>query len=103
MEKKEEKDWTIPDDDGNIHVPDELDKLVNKIGFQLRFHTISGKGEVQTVCDIARIAQEYFKPIEKLYTKDEVWLHVQEALKRASEGANDKQSILGAYGKEEIG
>ena len=51
------------------------------------------------------------------WAKEHECLHVQEALKRASEGATvinqpcalgevviiNKQSILGAYGKEEIG
>jgi len=53
--------WTEADKDGFIHVPDELDGLVNKLGFQLRFHTISDKNEIQTVCDMAWIAQKYFR------------------------------------------
>lgn len=44
----------------NINVPDDLDPLINKLGFQLRFHTISGKGEVETLCSMARIAEEFF-------------------------------------------
>jgi hypothetical protein len=53
--------WTEADKDGNITIPDELDGLFNKIGFQLRFHTISGKNELQTVADMVYIAQKYFK------------------------------------------
>lgn len=54
------KSWTQVKD-GIINVPDELDKLINSIGMQLRFHKISGKSEGQTVCDIAYIAQKYFR------------------------------------------
>lgn len=55
------EDWnTEPDETGNIHIPDELDALVNKFGTQLRFHTISDKGEVQTVVDMVYIAQKFF-------------------------------------------
>lgn len=54
------KDWTKADKDGTISVPDELDSLYNKIGMQLRFHTISGKNEVQTVADMVYIAQKHF-------------------------------------------
>lgn len=53
--------WTEADKDGIINVPDVLDGLVNKIGMQLRFHTISDKNEVQTVCDMVYIAQKFFK------------------------------------------
>lgn len=63
--KEEIPDWTNPVN-GVIHVPDELDAIVNKIGFQLRFHTISGKGEVETVCDIAYICQKFF---HKMYSE----------------------------------
>lgn len=54
------EDWTKVVE-GKISVPDELDPLVNSIGIQLRFHTISGKGEVETVCHIAYNAQKFFK------------------------------------------
>lgn len=51
--------WTEPVD-GVIHVPDELDKLVNSIAHYVRCHTISGVGEVETVCRIAYCAQKFF-------------------------------------------
>jgi hypothetical protein len=54
------ENWCEADKDGNINIPDHLDKLINKVGFQLRFHTISDKNEIQTVCDIVRISEEYF-------------------------------------------
>lgn len=57
----EQAAWNKPDEDGTIHVPDYLDPLVNKVGMQIRFHTISGKGEVETVCDIVKNAEEFFK------------------------------------------
>jgi len=55
------KDWTTPDEKGTIHVPDELDPLVNKVAFQIQFVRLSGKNYVQATCDIVRIAQEFFK------------------------------------------
>jgi len=61
MKIEEEKHWSEADENGVIHVPDHLDPLINKVGFQLRFHTISGKNEVQTVCDIVAIVEKFFK------------------------------------------
>jgi len=58
------KDWNKADNNGDINVPDHLDEVVNKVGMQLRFHTISGKSEVQTICDIVYGMEAYF---EKLY------------------------------------
>lgn len=58
--------WSTPDEDGNINVPDELDELINKVGTQIRFHTISGKGEVQTVCDIVCICDNFFKKLHNI-------------------------------------
>ena len=61
------KDWNNLVD-GVINVPDELDPLLNKLGMQLRFHTISGKGEDETVCSMVAIAQKFFhqfKPLVK--------------------------------------
>lgn len=56
-----EKDWTIADKDGIIHIPDELDPLFNKLGMQLRFHVYSDKNEIQTIADMVWIAEEFFK------------------------------------------
>jgi len=58
------KDWTKPDEKGFINVPDHLDSLVNKIGFQMRFHTISGASEGQTICNIAFIAEKFFNELK---------------------------------------
>jgi len=52
-------DWTAVVN-GSISVPDDLDKLVNSFGMQMGFHTISGKGEAETICDMVRIAEEFF-------------------------------------------
>jgi hypothetical protein len=52
--------WNKPVD-GIIHVPDELDPLVNSIAVQFRFYQISGKSDNQTICDIAYMAQQFFK------------------------------------------
>jgi len=56
-----EKTWNKADKNNTINIPDELDSLFNKIGMQIRFLTILGKNEVQTVADICFIAQEFFK------------------------------------------
>lgn len=55
------KPWNIPNDIGVVHVPDELDGLINLVVTQLRLHKISGKNEAQTVCDIVYLAEQYFK------------------------------------------
>lgn len=70
------EDWTKPDKDGNINVPDELDKLVNKIGMQIAFMTLSGKNQVQTICDIVFISERFFndRMIEKLNQYNEFLL-----------------------------
>jgi hypothetical protein len=53
------KDWTEVKE-GIIDVPDELMPLFNKVGTQLRFHTISGKTEVETIAHIIWNAQKFF-------------------------------------------
>lgn len=53
-------DWAEPDDRGMIDVPDELMPLFNKVGTQLRFHTISGKSEVLTVAHIICQAEKFY-------------------------------------------
>ncbi len=59
--EEQSKHWSEADESGVINVPDYLDNLINKVGMQIRFHTISGKNEVQTVCDIVAIAEKFFK------------------------------------------
>ncbi len=61
MSKLEITDWNKADSDGNINIPDELDEVFNKVGMQIRFHTISGKNEVQTIADIVQGCQRFFK------------------------------------------
>lgn len=65
--KKIPTHWSIPDDEGNIDVPDELLPLFDKISMQLRFHTISGKNEISTVADILYSAQVFFTKKEENY------------------------------------
>jgi hypothetical protein len=60
MPSEEIEDWTVIQPDQTINVPDELYKIVNKTGFQLRFHAISGKGEAETICHIVYNAQKFF-------------------------------------------
>ena len=62
---KQVKDWNKADDNGNINVPDHLDGVFNKVGMQLRFHTISGKNEIQTICDIVYGIESYFEKLHK--------------------------------------
>lgn len=63
--------WTEPDKDGNVNIPDELDPLFNKLGMQMRFHTISGKNEAQTVVDMTYLADKFYS--EKINTlKEEI-------------------------------
>lgn len=52
--------WWEPDENDILHIPDELDAIFNKVGTQLRFHTISGKSEALTVAHIVRNCQEFF-------------------------------------------
>jgi hypothetical protein len=61
MKKLEITDWNKPDKNETIHVPDELDKVFNSVAMQIRFHTISGKNEVQTIADIVHGCQKFFK------------------------------------------
>lgn len=44
-----------------ISIPDELDKLYNKIGMQMNFMHFSGKNENQVIVDIMAITQKFFK------------------------------------------
>jgi len=57
MENK--KDWTVPDTDGNINIPDRLDNLLNRIGFQLRLVTISGLNEIECLARMVKGADEH--------------------------------------------
>lgn len=59
--------WNEPDENGIIHVPDELDPLINNVANQLRFHAISGKSEAQTICDIVFLAERFFRKGQKNY------------------------------------
>ncbi len=56
----ENYEWTKPDANGVINLPDELDPLFNKLGMQMRFYSISGKNELQTVVDMVAIAHKFF-------------------------------------------
>lgn len=53
--------WNKPTPEGIIEVPDELDPLINKVGMQIGFLTISGKSTNQTICDIVYICQRFFR------------------------------------------
>lgn len=55
------EDWSKPDEKGIIHVPDELDELFNDIGMQLRFHTISGKNEIEAIARMVWLADRFYK------------------------------------------
>lgn len=102
METKEKK-WTEPDKDGNINVPDELEPLFNKLGMQMRFHTISGKNELQTVVDMTYIADIFFSEkinqidgivSEKISTQQEIINNQQETIKDLTETNNKFHSRI---------
>jgi len=57
---KNMSNWNVVDENGQIAVPDYLDPLVNKIGFQINFHKYSGLGEGEAICNIAAFAEEFF-------------------------------------------
>ena len=59
MEKINEN-WTEPVGD-EINVPDILMPLFNKVGMQIRFHTISGKGETLTIAHIVEKSRRFFR------------------------------------------
>jgi len=63
------KEWTPEVIDGIITTPDELDKLVNYVGMQIRFHTISGKSEGETIVHIVWKAQKFFSEHPELLIK----------------------------------
>ena len=56
---KNEKDWTVADKDGNINVPDRLDNLLNRIGFQVRLITVSGLNEIECLARMVKGADEH--------------------------------------------
>lgn len=58
--KMKETHWSEPINEV-ISIPDELDKLYNKIGMQINFMNISGKNETQTIVDIMAITQKFFR------------------------------------------
>ena len=53
-------DWSEPTN-GGINVPDDLMPLFNKVGVQIRFHTISGKNENLAIAHIVRVAEMFFQ------------------------------------------
>ena len=59
------KNWTKPDGD-TIDVPDELMPLFNKVGMQLKLHTISGKNDVITVAHIVENSRKFFSEHKEL-------------------------------------
>jgi len=57
---KEIPDWTSPID-GVIHVPDELDKLVNSFAHHYKIMSISGRiVESEMICRMVYSAQKFF-------------------------------------------
>jgi hypothetical protein len=91
----QEAKWTDPVG-GVIHVPDRLNNLFNKLGTQLRFHTISGKGEVETVADMTAIADDHAslqcaslrEQIEELKTDKDIMLEA------ARKGIDNFQALV---------
>jgi len=52
-------DWTEVKDD-SVQIPDEFADIFNRIGFQMRFVTVSGKNEILAVVHILRKAEVFF-------------------------------------------
>lgn len=103
METKEKPNWTEPNKDGNYNIPNELEPLFNKLGMQIRFHTISGKNELQTVVDMTSIADEFYsKKIdeidglvsEKMETQQRLINNQQEEIKELTEINNKLHSRI---------
>ena len=67
---KIEDNWTEIVD-GYIEVPDELMPLINNIGNQVRFHTISGKSFEKTICDIAEISRKFYSKNKDLLIEED--------------------------------
>lgn len=61
--EEQEKKWCDPDKKGVIHVPDELDPLINSIAFQHKLHTIS-----QHFCENEMYARMVYSS-EKFFNK----------------------------------
>ena len=89
--KTEDKsqNWTKPDKNGNIHVPEELKPLFNKLGTQLEFYNIRVKNEVQTLADMTFIADEFYS--EKINAIDEI---VSEKIDTQQEIINNQQETI---------
>ena len=86
-----EKDWAIPDAEGNINVPDELYPLFNSVGFQMRFVNISGKNEIIACAHIVQKAQEFFAKKE---AEKELGNSMNEAIKILEEKRKTLQQML---------
>jgi len=56
----EKKDWSIPDEKGNVEVPDFLMPLMNMVCMQIRLYSISGKSEMATIVHIVKNAHDFF-------------------------------------------
>jgi len=66
---KNNRQLLMPDENGNVELPDHLEPLFHKLGMQLRFHTLSGKNEFLTVIHMCEIAEDYFQNIDDYYKK----------------------------------
>jgi hypothetical protein len=64
IEKQIKKDWSVPDEKEMINVPDELEPLFNKIGFQFRFVEFGIKNQVIAVAHVVQAAEEFFTNVE---------------------------------------
>lgn len=60
MSEVKVKDWSEPDNKGNIDVPDDLFPFMNKVNFQFGFVLISGKNEILAAAHIVQGAEEFF-------------------------------------------
>ena len=65
----EKTDWTIPNDDQIIDVPDNLYPLFNKLGMQIKMYGIAKKNEVLTVAHMTKIAHDHAKKYSSDFVK----------------------------------
>lgn len=77
------KDWSKPNAEGIISVPDELDSLINSIAFQVKLSTISKLfGEAEMICRIGYVAQKFFTKETEMLEKitDRAQTHAEQLL-----------------------
>jgi hypothetical protein len=84
--------WTEPDKDGNINIPDELKPLFRELRMKLSFYGINCRNELQTVLDMTYVADKFYS--EKINTQQEIINSQQEEIKDLTETNNKFHSRI---------